>query len=148
MSNKYNCNNTVEFAHVVRRMCDTFHYCNGCPCDDIPCETRDISLEFVRRVQEWSDAHPEISLTAEQREVLKAMLLLGFKYIAKDANGKTYIYTSRPIKGNVGWSYTGAEFISVTQLSGQAITAISPLVEWEDKEPLNIKEALKNGDNI
>ena len=94
----------------------------------------------------WSDAHPEARLAAEQRDVLKAMLLLGFKYIAKDSNGRTYIYTSRPIKDSIAWFYTEGECVTTTHLSTQASTAISLLFEWEDKEPLNIAEALEQAE--
>lgn len=148
---KYDCNNMLEYAHEFRRMCKTFRssrgqkICKGCPLTDLPCDILSITSEHIKRVQEWSDTHPEIRLTAEQREVLKAMLLLGFKYIAKDANGKTYIYTFRPIKGASAWYYVDGEYAKDVYLN---LSSISPLVNWEDKEPLTIEEVLKNGDNI
>lgn len=151
---KYDCNNMLEYAHEFRRMCKTFRssrgqkICKGCPLTDLPCDILSITSEHIKRVQEWSDTHPEIRLTAEQREVLKAMLLLGFKYIAKDANGRTYIYTACPKKTYDMWTCVEREYVTTTHLSTQADTAISLLVEWEDKEPLNIEEVLKNGDNI
>ena len=142
----------LDYAHEFHRMCKTFRssrgqkLCKGCPLAKKPCDMYNITSEHVKLVQAWSDAHPEIRLTAKQHEVLKAMHLLGFKYIAKDANGKTYIYTSRPVKGGIAWLYTEGESAGVRYLNPQAV-AISPLVEWEDKEPLNIEEVLKNGDN-
>lgn len=149
MSNKYNCNNTLDYAHEFKRMCNEFSFCGNCPMDKLPCKVSDISETHINIVQEWSDAHPKIRLTAEQREVLKAMLLLGFKYIAKDRSGKTYIYTACPIKAYAHAMWTcGGEHVTTAHLSTQAAAAIPSLVNWEDKEPLDIEEVLKNGDNI
>lgn len=150
MSNKYNCNNTMDYVHEFIRMCNEFSICGNCPMAraKLSCKASDISEAHINIVQEWSDAHPEFTLTAEQCEVLKAMLLLGFKYIAKDADGMIYMYTACPQKRYKMWTSAAREYVTTMHLSAQAVTPISPLVEWGDEEPLNIEEVLKNGDNI
>ncbi|MCB6616619.1 hypothetical protein, partial [Ruminococcus sp. 210702-SL.1.03] len=83
---KYNCNNTLEYVHEAARMCrafDKFDDCDGCPLAKKSCRIFDITSEHIRRVQAWSDAHPEITLTDKQVEIFKALDLLGFRYIAK-----------------------------------------------------------------
>lgn len=147
---KYNCNNTLEYVHEASRLCRTPYRrgCLDCPLCGLGCKWDDVTAEHIRRVQAWSDTHPEIRLTAEQREVLKAMLLLGFKYIAKDANGMVYIYTNFPKKDNGIWIYMQGGCVKTEHLSTQAAAAISQLVDWSDTEPLCIAEALEQAEEM
>lgn len=146
---KYNCNNTLEYAHEAKRMCKTFDNCSTCPCPlyDMPCGHLEITAEHIRRVQAWSDAHPEVVLTDKQREIFKALNLLGFRYIAKDSDGAVYAFTERPGKGLEAWGGNG-EYFSVKVLRSEVSAAISALVNWNDDEPLNIEEVLKNGKKL
>lgn len=137
---KYNCNNTLEYAHEAKRMCKTFDTCSTCPLYDMPCGHLEITAEHIRRVQAWSDAHPEITLTDKQVEIFKALNLLGFRYIAKDSDGAVYAFTERPGKGLEAWGGNG-EYFSVKVLRSEVSAAVSPLVEWNDTEPLCIAEA-------
>jgi len=144
---KYNCNNTLEYAHEAQRMCKTFDNCSTCPCPlyDMPCGHLEITAEHIRRVQAWSDAHPEITLTDKQVEIFKALNLLGFRYIAKDSDGAVYAFTERPGKGLEAWGGNG-EYFSVKVLRSEVSAAVSPLVEWSDTEPLCIAEALEQAE--
>lgn len=140
---KYNCNNTLEYVHEATRMCGTFSECSGCPLAGLHCELYEIIPEHIKRVQAWSDAHPEITLTDKQVEIFKALNLLGFRYIAEDANGMVYIYTNFPKKDNGIWIYMQGGCVKTEHLSTQAAAAFSQLVEWSDTEPLCIAEALE-----
>lgn len=142
---KYNCNNTLEYAHEAKRMCKTFDTCSTCPLYDMPCGHLEITAEHIRRVQAWSDAHPEITLTDKQVEIFKALNLLGFRYIAKDSDGAVYAFTERPGKGLEAWGGNG-EYFSVKVLRSEVSAAISPLVNWNDDEPLCIAEALEQAE--
>ena len=143
---KYNCNNTLDYAHEFTRMCNTFHCSSGCPLYVLPCgAAKNITPEHIRRVQAWSDAHPETVLTDEQREIFKALDLLGLKFIAKDSNGAVYAFAERPEKWFRAWGVDGEYFdLESKYLRAGVSDAISPLVSWDDKEPLNIEEVLKN----
>lgn len=144
---KYNCNNTLEYAHEAKRMCETFDNCSTCPCPlyGMSCGHLEITAEHIRRVQEWSDNHPETVLTDKQVEIFKALNLIGFRYIAKDADGAVYAFTERPGKGLEAWGGNG-EYFSVKVLRSGVFDAISSLVEWSDTEPLNIAEALEQAE--
>ena len=148
---KYNCNNTLEYAHEFHRMCKTFRssrgqkICEGCPLAKKPCDICHISSEHIRRVQEWSDNHPETVLTGKEVEIFKALNLLGFRYIAKDSDGAVYAFTERPGKGPEAWGGNG-EYFSVKVLRSEVSAAVSPLVEWNDTEPLCIAEALEQAE--
>lgn len=143
---KYNCNNTLDYAHEFTRMCNTFHCSSGCPLYVLPCgAAKNITPEHIRRVQAWSDAHPEITLTDKQVEIFKALNLLGFRYIAKDSDGAVYAFTERPGKGLEAWGGNG-EYFSVKVLRSEVSAAISALVNWNDTEPLCIAEALEQAE--
>ena len=143
---KYNCNNTLEYVHEAARMCrafDKFDDCDGCPLAKKSCRIFDITSEHIRRVQAWSDANPEITLTDKQVEIFKALNLLGYKYIAQDKNKDIATYFSEPYKGRKSWE-AGAFRLEIH--SANAREVISPLVEWSDTEPLNIEEALEQAE--
>lgn len=143
---KYNCNNTLKYAHEASRMCKRIRpNCNECPLSQLedPCDAFEgVTAEHIRRVQAWSDAHPEITLTDKQVEIFKALNLLGFRYIAKDSDGAVYAFTERPGKGLEAWGGNG-EYFSVKVLRSEVSAAISALVNWNDTEPLCIAEALE-----
>ena len=140
---KYNCNNTLDYVHEYERMCRTFNECSGCPLAELHCELYEITPEHIKRVQEWSDAHPEVILTDRQREILEALNLLGFRYIAQDSDSSVCAYTERPEKGNEMW-IGNREYFNFKYSRKDGYATVSPLVEWSDDEPLNIEDILKN----
>lgn len=146
---KYDCNNTLDYSHEFRRMCKTFRssrgqkICKGCPLSELPCDILSVASEHIRRVQIWSDTHPEITLTETQVEILKALNLLGFSYIAKDKDGRTWVYSRCPVKGSRAWVGQG-EYHCAMHLGVKVASTAPTLVSWEDKEPLDIDVVLKN----
>ena len=148
---KYNCNNTLDYAHEASRMCNkTYPNCEECPLSQLePCDAFEgVTAEHIRRVQAWSDAHPEITLTDKQVEIFKALDLLGFRYIAKDADGKVDAYTHQPSKCGGIRAYTAGECVRTQFLREEVFDAISSLVEWSDTEPLNIALALEQAAEV
>lgn len=154
---KYNCNNTLDYAHEFHRMCKTFRssrgqkICEGCPLAKKPCDICHISSEHIKHVQAWSDAHPEITLTDKQVEIFKALNLLGFRYIAQDSDGKVYAFTERPRKGLLTWGGSGGYFdlnLKSKYIRAGVFDAISSLVDWSDREPLNIALALEQAEEV
>lgn len=144
---KYNCNNTLDYVHEIARMCRAFDEgCEGCPLTKLHCELYEITPEHIRRVQAWSDAHPEITLTDKQLEILEALDLLGFRYIAQDSDGKVDAYTHQPSKCGGIWAYTDGECVRTQFLREEVFGAVSSLVNWSDTEPLNIAEALEQAE--
>ncbi len=139
---KYNCNNTLDYVHESVRICRTFNECSGCPLAELHCELYEITPEHIRRVQEWSDNHPETVLTDEQRKILGALNLLGYKYIAHDKNKDIATYFSEPYKGRKQWE-AGAFRL---EIHSNAREVISSLVNWSDDKPLCIAEALEQAE--
>lgn len=141
---KYNCNNTLDYVHESVRICRTFNECSGCPLAELHCELYEITPEHIRRVQEWSDNHPETVLTDEQRKILGALNLLGYKYIAHDKNKDIATYFSEPYKGRKQWE-AGAFRL---EIHSNAREVISSLVNWSDDKPLCIAEALEQAEEV
>lgn len=142
---KYNCNNTLDYAHEVSRLCKTYRGCLDCPLYGLGCEWGDTTPEHIKRVQAWSDAHPEITLTDKQVEIFKALNLLGFRYIAQDSNTTILAYAQRPLKGPIVWN-SGERSLCFNDFKDEVIGIVSPLVSWSDEEPLNIVEALEQAE--
>ena len=145
---KYNCNYTKDYAHEGSRMCKQIYpNCEECPLSQLePCDAFEgVTPEHIRRVQIWSDAHPEITLTDKQVDIFKALNLIGFRYIAQDSDGAVYAFTERPGKGLEAWGGNG-EYFSVKVLRSGVFDAISSLVDWSDREPLNIAWALEQAE--
>lgn len=84
-------------------------------------------------------------LTDEQREQLKALYTLGYRWLAKDENGATYAYDKQKLaKGLTVWlsQERGCSRIH----DGMAEDVIIPLVSWSDPEPFDIGKALGVGE--
>lgn len=144
MKPKYNCNNTLDYAHEAVRMCNTFDCCADCPLDDLVCRSVEVIItsEHIERVQKWSDAHPEITLTDKQIEILKALNLLGFSYIARDSGGEIWAYTECPKKTTALWACTSGECFDFKHFREEISDALSSLISWDDDEPLYIADLL------
>lgn len=84
-------------------------------------------------------------LTDEQREQLRALYTLGYRWLAKDENGATYAYDKQKLaKGLTIWlsQKRGCSRIH----DGMAEDVIIPLVSWSDTEPYDIAKALGVGE--
>ena len=81
-------------------------------------------------------------LTDEQREQLRALYTLGYRWLAKDHN--VYAYGNiKPIKERVGWGTSNCEFARIHEWMPEGVVA--SLVSWSDNEPYDIAKALGVG---
>ena len=82
-------------------------------------------------------------LTDEQREQLRALYTLGYRWLAKDHN--VYAYGNiKPIKERVGWGTSNCEFARIHEWMPEGVVA--SLVSWSDHEPYDIAKALGVGE--
>lgn len=82
--------------------------------------------------------HKEVekeTLTQDQHDKLKALLLLGFSWIARDKDGEIYAYDSIPFKGDADWFNRG-DNIRLKKLD-------LPFIKWEESAPRSIEDLLK-----
>jgi len=73
--------------------------------------------------------------TSEQKEVFKALKVLGFKYIARDSDNNLNAYDSTLIKGE-NWWYSQDTNCQTCEFKSDTFDFIA----WEDAEPFEIPE--------
>lgn len=95
---------------------------------------RRLDIMRVYRYPVWKREEPTI--TADEKIILRN-IESKHKYIARDHNGKLYVYSEKPEKRECDWmalSYMG---------SLSAINHLFKMVKWEDEEPWLIEDLLK-----
>ena len=159
---KYDCTKARDFLHEVARSskssrCTDIFDCDNCPNSFTRADgskgciavQRADSKEYlkmsdkefsniVNALQKWSDSHPEKrELTEGEVTVLKAMIIIGNKYIARDYSGEVFSYREKPKKSSAYWD-PGANIR--TYLCRSLFYGI---VSYDDEEPAEIEELLK-----
>ena len=83
-----------------------------------------------------------LPLTAEQKEQLKALYTLGYKWLTKDRGGKVHAYAQRrPSKQHPSaWGNGGLECIRI--LNDLPSGLVASLVSWNNNFPFDIGKAL------
>lgn len=78
----------------------------------------------------------EHNLTEHEIEVLKALQTLGCEWLVRDKDNRLFAYIHKPSKRNIAWFRFGSPTILVDE-------NLFTFINWEDAEPINIKEVLK-----
>jgi hypothetical protein len=81
-------------------------------------------------------------LTEEQVAQLKALVTLGFKWLAKQRKGCVMFFQKKPHKNAIWFSDTGDEEEDYGVVLPND-THLSSLVSWSDPEPLDIVQVLR-----
>lgn len=90
----------------------------------------------------------EPKITDEQRTVLEGLYLLGYRYLACDANGDMFVYNLLPIKKSRSWRFDKLEtdrnsyIICINSMSD----ILNNLCSWEDEKPISIEWLLGKKD--
>lgn len=82
------------------------------------------------------DCVEKIKLSEDEITVLKALDIIGYKYLARDKNENIFAYDEEPEKGLTIWSSDC--FLSMSILKSELFN----FVKWTDKNPYNVKELL------
>lgn len=88
----------------------------------------------------WQRPKPP-KLSEREIEILKALDVIGFKYIARDKGGNIFAYQPKPIKDDDIWVFSGDVHPDETQLFKLKRDLFS-FVNWVDKEPTKISNLL------
>ncbi|MGX7077459.1 DUF1642 domain-containing protein [Globicatella sanguinis] len=72
-------------------------------------------------------------ITREEYELLKKYRELGYKWIARDANERLYVYRETPMKSSAIWSGT-------THIPEKYFT----FIKWEDEKPTKIDDLIRD----
>lgn len=105
--------------------------CNSLDCDD--CLFGVIGKSCSEELAEWAKSEyvEPVKISKKDRKLLD--YLKWHKYIARDANGNLYAYTSMPIKLSNRWG--GTIYKSLAWLNIDF-----PMVKWSDAEPWKIED--------
>lgn len=136
---KRNCWETLDFVHELGRMCSAS---NCTTCALAMCEFENLTEENVKKLQAWSDSHPEPpTIDPEAHKVCEALAALGFTHIAADPGMTIYAYTAKPKKDleEKSWccGFGDHRFLGVSSMS-----VLIPYASWTDEEPVSIADLL------
>lgn len=92
----------------------------------IVCEAINHPEKIIRRLQ----------FSEDETEKLKAMFLLGLRFISRDIDGELVAYTNKPNKRNTVWVTNDSGWLSLCN-------ANFTQVQWSDSEPFSIEKALE-----
>ena len=79
-------------------------------------------------------------LTEEQVKRLRALIALEAMYLAKNKDGSVGAFVNKPTKNALYWN-TNDSYVFYLSIVG---TCLSELVSWEDPEPLDIVQTLRD----
>lgn len=104
-------------------------------CDCLFCE--DCSY---KRIEEWSNSEyiEPVKISKRDRAFLDYIKAC-FKYIARDENGRLFVYSEKPIKKSCYYDNVGGVTVGIVF----AFDIKLPMVKWEDSEPWLIEDLKK-----
>ena len=82
----------------------------------------------------WERKEKKLVISEDEKAILRNVPK-HYEWIARDIDGRLYIYASKPKKGLVIWLDTGLPMVSFDHLFR--------FIKWEDDEPYSIEELLK-----
>lgn len=119
--------------------------CKKCPLydikwDDIGCGYSIYAVKMINIVEKWSNEHQpkKYKVSKLEYDILKYISdNTIFIYIARDENGKNYIFEAKPRKLDDWWYGCGLSYMRI-------FDELFQFVQWEDKEPTEIKYILES----
>lgn len=83
------------------------------------------------------------NLTHKERNQLAGFYILGFKWLARDAEGLVCAFVDKPTKGQRVWINDPLRFLQLNFTGAEDMLTVCRLVSWKDEEPLNIALAIE-----
>jgi hypothetical protein len=105
----------------------------------------DILYDIIRKAPAGI-IHLPPPLTDEQRTVLTAFNLLGYKYLTTDKGNYKYVYTHKPEKGFNGWHTKEGHCYAIRKDANLPEKSLYSLAALSDTEPYDIGKALGVGE--
>lgn len=91
-------------------------------------------------VESWmKEVEVDVELTEHEIEVLKALEVLGFNWIARDCDNTLFAYVSKPFKKGAYFECNGGNNTGLEK-------DLFEFVSWQDEEPTSIDELKKKGE--
>jgi len=87
--------------------------------------------ELIKEISNWTD---------EQKEIFKALKVLGYNYIARDSDYSIYAFEKKPITKTTNY-WSSEDIISFNLETDKILNAPHlNFINWEDEEPFEIPE--------
>ena len=80
-------------------------------------------------------------LSNNDKETLKALSILGYKYVAKDSNNSIFAFNKKPEKKDFQWDVDNLN-TRYAELDNNVLLFLN----WDDNEPFDIEKFFKEGD--
>ena len=104
------------------------HNCSGLVCSEC------LRLSLLDLLEEYKEP---VKLTRFEYEYLKVAKKEEFNFIARDGDGRLFLYKNKPFKSLDEW-------IVASKVCCRILDSLFKFVKWEDKEPYSIDEILAN----
>ena len=104
------------------------HNCSGLVCSEC------LRLSLLNLLEEYKKP---IKLTRFEYKYLKVAKENGYNFIAKDGDGRLFLYKNKPFKSLDEWIVASKDCCRI-------LDSLFKFVKWEDEEPYNIDELLNN----
>lgn len=78
------------------------------------------------------------NLTQKEVDQLKGFYLIGFRWLARDADGMVCAFIDKPRKATRAWITDPLRCLMLTFTGEEDKITVCRLVSWEDKEPLDL----------
>lgn len=91
-------------------------------------------------LKKWAESeYIEKSVISKKDRAFLEYLREGYKFIARDENGKLFAYETQPRKGETYWNWIGDGFLCFERYFNLDF----PMVKWSDSEPWLIEDLKK-----
>ena len=110
-------------------------------CVDIVCSKCSFAVgSCTESRKEWAESeYIEKSVISKRDRAFLDYIKACFKYIARDENGRLFVYSEKPIKKSCYYDNVGGVTVGIVF----AFDIKLPMVKWEDPEPWLIEDLKK-----
>lgn len=128
----YDTNNNVYFGCYLANFESNIDYEESDCFKEILC-SECLRLSLLNLLEEYKKP---VKLSKFEYEYLKVAKENEYNFIARDEDGRLFLHSSEPWKGELVWKYIGSGI--------RIFTKMFNFVRWQDEEPYNIDEILSN----
>ena len=128
-----NYDNSDDFLECWLYQITTNSYDNKNSCSNSTC-SECLKISLLKLLEEYKEP---IKLTKFEYEHLKVAKRERFNFIARDGDGRSFLYKNKPLKSSDEW-------IVASKDCSRILDSLLNFVKWEDEEPCNIDEILSN----
>ena len=128
-----NYDNSDDFLECWLYQITTNSYDNKNSCSNSTC-SECLKISLLKLLEEYKEP---IKLTKFEYEHLKVAKRERFNFIARDGDGRSFLYKNKPLKSSDEWIVASKDCCRI-------LDSLFKFVKWEDQYPCDIDEILSN----